>query len=225
MIQNKVDYIDEAHRQLHNHLNYEKLNSDRNPTIVKTVKKILLFVQERDLLDTDVIKYLMPKNPRTPVFHLLPKIHKIGNPGRPIVSQISSATEKLSEFVDVYLKPLATSTDSYIRDTSDFLSKLKDIPHLPPGTFICTADVSSLYTSIPHADGIRAAKLALDNRDNLKPPTWIILRMIAIILNNNCFRFGSDYYLQKQGTAMGTKMAPNYAIVFMDSYPLFQKFH
>lgn len=66
----------------------------------------------------------MPKNPRTTIFYTLPKIHKAGNPGRPIVSQTGSCTEKLSEIVDHYLKPLAMKTESYIRDSNDFLQKI-----------------------------------------------------------------------------------------------------
>lgn len=107
--------------------------------------------------------------------------------------------------MDYHLKPLAFKTESYIRDTNDFLRKIQELGAIPPGSILCTADVSSLYTSIPHAEGIRAAKLILDERGyNAKPNTWIILRMIAIILTNNCFKFGYEYFLQKQGTAMGT---------------------
>ena len=34
-------------------------------------------------------------------------------------------------------------------------------------------------------------------------------------MENNVFEHNGDVYLQKQGTAVGTKMAPNYAILFM----------
>lgn len=217
VIQNTVDYIQEAHRQLYDLKSYSEVPRDLNPAISKKITKFLIFVKEQQLLPEEVIKYLLPKNERTPIFYTLPKIHKTGNPGRPIVSQIGSCTEKLSEFVDYHLKPIAMNTNSYIIDTNDFLRKIQNLGPLPPGSILCTADVSALYTSIPHTDGIRAAKVALDNRDEPnKPPTWIILRMIQLILMNNCFRFSDKYFLQKQGTAMGTKMAPNYAIVFMD---------
>jgi len=36
-----------------------------------------------------------------------------------------------------------------------------------------------------------------------------------MILSINIFRFQDKYYLQKQGTAMGTRMAPSYANLFM----------
>ena len=35
------------------------------------------------------------------------------------------------------------------------------------------------------------------------------------VLTKNYFNFNDQLYEQKQGTAMGTRMAPNYAIIFM----------
>ena len=37
------------------------------------------------------------------------------------------------------------------------------------------------------------------------------------ILKHNTFTFNDKYYLQTNGTAMGTKMAPAYAIISMES--------
>ena len=39
--------------------------------------------------------------------------------------------------------------------------------------------------------------------------------MIEQILTMNNFKFNGEYYLQIQGTAMGTRMAPSYANIFM----------
>ena len=94
---------------------------------------------------------LIPQDPRTARFYLLPKIHKAGNPGRPIVSGNGSPTERISEFVDSYLNPLVSHIPSYIQDTTDFLRKLEGIKHqIPNSAFLVTLDVSSLYTDIPH---------------------------------------------------------------------------
>ena len=41
------------------------------------------------------------------------------------------------------------------------------------------------------------------------------MEAVNFILNNNTFHFDDNYYLQKCGTAMGTKMAPTYATLFM----------
>ena len=41
--------------------------------------------------------------------------------------------------------------------------------------------------------------------------------LAKLVLTSNYFTFNGKLYLQKQGTAMGTRMAPNYAIIFMHS--------
>ena len=42
--------------------------------------------------------------------------------------------------------------------------------------------------------------------------------MLNLVLKGNCFRFDHDYYLQINGTAMGTRVAPTYAIIFMNYF-------
>ena len=39
--------------------------------------------------------------------------------------------------------------------------------------------------------------------------------MAEIVLKRNVFEFGADHYVQVSGTAIGTKMAPSYANIFM----------
>ena len=43
---------------------------------------------------------------------------------------------------------------SYIKDTADFLDKLKDLGQVPEGAILVTADVVGLYPSIPHTEGL-----------------------------------------------------------------------
>ena len=104
---------------------------------------------------------------------------------------------------------------SYIRDTTDFLNKLHNLPHLPPGSLLVTLDVSSLYTNIPHDEGVAACEEALNSRELLIPRTADLCRLIKLILSTNSFTFNEEYYLQVHGTAMGTRMAPSYANLFM----------
>jgi hypothetical protein len=83
---------------------------------------------------------------------------------------------------------------------------------------LVTADVSSLYPSIPTTAGLRALRSALDSRPRQVPPTEAIIRLAELVLNCNHFTFNGRYYTQTSGTAMGTRFAPNYAIVFMDEF-------
>lgn len=146
---------------------------------------------------------------------MLPKIHKAGNPGRPIVSANGHPTEKISEFVDLHLQPHVQDLPSYLQDTTDFLRKQDSLGPLPPDTLLVSMDVASLYTNIPHQDGIQACEEVWETRTVKDPPTDVLVRLLTLVLKCNNFEFNGKHYLQVQGTAMGTKMAPAYANIFM----------
>ena len=107
---------------------------------------------------------------------------------------------------------------SLITDTNDFLRKLNDINHLinPESTMI-TMDVNSLYTNIPHTDGINACRSFLNRHTTDTALINDIPILIDFILTHNLFKFNNDHYLQIKGTAMGTKLAPAYANIYMDA--------
>ncbi|XP_033099381.1 uncharacterized protein LOC117103028 [Anneissia japonica] len=75
-------------------------------------------------------------------------------------------------------------------------------------------DVCSLYTNIPHNEGVTACERFLTDYHS-ELPAKDICKIIDFILKHNYFSFNGSYYLQTTGTAMGTKMAPCYANVFM----------
>ena len=105
-----------------------------------------------------------------------------------------------------------------MQDTSDFLRKLQDLSGLATSSCLVTLDVNSLYTNIPHREGILACREALSLRELLYPPTEGLCDLIYIILTKNNFTFNGVHYLQIQGRAMGTHMAPSYANIFMDNW-------
>ena len=138
-------------------------------------------MRERRAIDQKAFEYLMPTHVRPARFYLLPKIHQPGNPGRPIVSSCGAPTE-ISHFVDYHLRPHVQQLPSYLKDTTDFLCKLRAMPELPPGTLLLALDVTSLYTNIPHKDGITACEEALLTRTLQEPPTADLVQLIRFIL-------------------------------------------
>ena len=136
-------------------------------------------------------------------------------PGRPIVSGNGTLTEYLSEFVDECLQPLLKHVKSYIQDTTHFLQKLNDLDEIPSNTLLVTMDVSALYTNIPHDEGIHACTVFLARNGSSTNFISDVKDITKFILNHNYFTFDDQFYLQTHGTAMGTKMAPVYANLFM----------
>ena len=84
--------------------------------------------------------------------YLLPKIHKrlVNVLGRPVISNCGTPTEKASEFVDYHLQPIMRSGMSYIKDTNDFLSKLKNLKKVLDNAILGNVD----YPSIPHTEDL-----------------------------------------------------------------------
>ena len=95
------------------------------------------------------------------------------------------------------------------------MSKLSRFDNLPDNTILVTFDVTALYTSIPHNDGIGACKKHIDRRALSTTSSEDICQLIKFILGNNVFSFNDEYFLQVCVTAMGTRMAPCYANIFM----------
>lgn len=223
VIMNKSDYIAEVERQLNNSEYYEKLDSDPSEEVKSRISDCIVKMSLESPNICDVFD-TFPSEIRTPMFYILPKTHKdvdtnlpLGYPGRPIVSACSSSTDNISKYVDYTLKPLMQSLPSYVKDTTDFIQKLKSFKLAHANSYLVTLDVSSLYTNIPHEDGLDACRFFLtgDSHNFKELSVDSILRLIRLVLENNHFQFNKDNYLQIKGTAMGSPMAPAYASLFM----------
>ena len=79
----------------------------------------------------------------------------------------------------------------------------------------CLVFWQKIYTAIPRHDGLRALKFFLDKRPNKEPSTSVLIRLAKLVLNLNNFSFDGEHYQQISGVAMGTKMGPNYANLFV----------
>jgi hypothetical protein len=162
-------------------------------------------------IDEQTLEYLIPNSPKLGRLYLLPKIHKTNNPGRPIISANDHPTENIPGIVDFHLRQRVETLPSFIKDTTDYIQKMAGLNPLPCTTTLVAMDVTSLYPNIPHSDGIEACKEIWESRSVKVPPADCLVTMLTMVLRKNNFTFNGDHYLQINGTAMGTKMAPSYA--------------
>ena len=89
-----------------------------------------------------------------------------------------------------------------------------------PDILLCTLDITSWYTNIPHNEGTQSIKefLAIHRDTNAIPHNSYIIELLEVVLASNYFDFNGKHYHQKSGTAMGTKLAPSYANLFMTKF-------
>ena len=65
-------------------------------------------------------------------------------PGRPVISNCGTPTEKISEYLDQILIPVVQESWSYIKDSGDFFKKVKHLWQILDGAILVTADVVGL---------------------------------------------------------------------------------
>ena len=217
VIQNRTDYINEGLKQLNDSNFYLEQKEDLTKAHTYKVQSLVQQMVTHKEISQNCADFLI-ESPRTANFYLLPKIHKgkLPPPGRPIVSANYCPTEKISQLVDHFIQPLVPKLDSYIRDSGHFLWLLDNL-ELPQNVILCTLDVTSLYTNIPNTEGIEAVRKSLSlNRDPYENPTNnSICELLKLVLTCNNFQFDNKHYFQVGGTAMGTKLAPSFANIFM----------
>ena len=222
VIQNRSDYILEGERQLKDENFYKLTDCDLTAKHNSMVTVQLEAMRLRGEITQKVKDFLLIDEPRTPELYLLQKIHKetYPVPGRPIVSANESHTERISAFVVHFIAPIVKLGRSYVRDTGDFLRKIGEVNSLTGNEILATIDVSSLYTNIPNNEGCDAVYQALLRTRGLgvNPSNLSLTELLAQVLTLNNFKFNDRHYLQIGGTAMGTRLAPSYANIFMSDF-------
>ena len=154
---------------------------------------------------------------RLPQFYLLMKIHKTPWKTRPVVSTCGSLCYFLGKWVDYHLQPVAKLVPTYIRDSEELMTKLKQLGRLDPRAKLFTTDAVSMYTNIDTDHALQQLKVAFDRlKDKLSPdfPADLVLEALSIIMKNNVFQFGDTFWLQLNGTAMGTPPACTWATIY-----------
>ena len=128
---------------------------------------------------------------------------EIRPPYRPIASCKGTLTEHIPGYVDFISQKCLDKIPSFLKDTTDFLCKLNDITHLvTPDSFLVTMDVNSLYTNIPHSDGVEACRSFLTISTTDQTLINDIPTLVDFILNHNLLVFDNKQYLQINGTAI-----------------------
>ena len=100
--------VTECSRQLNDSKFYKTLDKDITTDIQKRHTDLLERMQRDKIIDDHTKRFLILTDPKAGRFYILPKIHKQGNPGRPIVSSNSHPTERISQFVDYHLQTFGT---------------------------------------------------------------------------------------------------------------------
>ncbi|KAI8493100.1 hypothetical protein Bbelb_291040 [Branchiostoma belcheri] len=148
-----------------------------------------------------------------------PKIHKQSVPLRPIVSSIGSVTYELAGFLAKILGTLVGKTQHHVKNSADFVNKIKDI-HVEDDETITSYDVCSPFTSIPPKEAVSVVREALEADDTLADRTNLsvdqVCELLELCLGCTYFTYKGQFYQQMHGCAMGSPVSPIVVNLYME---------
>ena len=143
------------------------------------------------------------------------KVHKAGNPMRPVISMIGTPEFGLAKYLDNLIKPYIPQ-EFVINSTFGFVDKLKEQEVLTSDKMY-SFDVCSLFTQVPLEETIYLiADTIYSDEVAVKPPftkeSFIKLLKVA---TGGMFMFNNKFYQQVDGVAMGSPLGPTFANFFL----------
>lgn len=246
-ILDRADYLKEGYHQLNDGIHYKKIEDTRTRETQSSIMKIVRELDQLDQIDKETKRFLEKTylDNRTAKCYFLPKVHKftkqqlqelegkgLGNnriPGRPIISQCQTPTERIAKFLDIHLLPFVQRQSSYIQDTPAFLRSLEKLK-VPKDAYLISFDCAGMYSQLFFHEILQAVEATLPQWIETPPLPKIekkyLLKIIKIILENNVFEFDNTLYEQIVGCSMGNIASPEIADLTLGSIlqDIFEKF-
>ncbi|CAJ0967736.1 unnamed protein product, partial [Ranitomeya imitator] len=103
--------------------------NDPTFSIAKEIRTMSHPFSTLGVIDHKLGEFLINIHPICPVLYTLPKMHKnlISPPGRPIVASTGSLLSPLARVLEKILSPFMCHIPSFLRDTSHFLTCIRDL--------------------------------------------------------------------------------------------------
>lgn len=153
-----------------------------------------------------------------PHFYIVAKIHKTPWATRPIVSTCGTHVEGIGRWVDRQLQAIVRHLPHVAKSSFDVLQTLQQLPPLPAGARLFTADARSMYTNIKTSHALQSIEKFLAHRTDICAAARInsgaVCMALRIVMIHNVFTFGDTFWVQQQGTAMGVAPGPAYATLY-----------
>ena len=146
------------------------------------------------------------------------KLHKVGEPIRPVVSFVNAPSSKLSKKLISIIKFNTKFKSKYsIKNSLDLIDKIKNL-EIPNRSLLISFDVKSLFPSVPPADVLGITRTLLQ-KNSLFPAIVKedLLQGLEICLKQNYFEFNGSIFQDKDSLAIGSSLSPLAAEIFMDN--------
>ena len=148
----------------------------------------------------------------------LPKTLKAIVPLRPTLSMIGSSQHKIAKWLCTILQPVLDCYSARcIKDSFTFAKTIQELTTDSDQNFLCSFDISSLFTNISLRKIIQICADSL-YESNLTPPIMdkdVFIELVHIATTSVEFSFNNKMYKQINGVAMDSPLGPALANIFV----------
>ncbi|GJQ72112.1 hypothetical protein Trydic_g3208 [Trypoxylus dichotomus] len=141
------------------------------------------------------------------------RIHKPGNPLRPIVSTCGSPTYELAKYVAKQLVQYSGNTKSFVKNSERFIEVLQQ-QEITKEDLLVSYDVESLFTNAQVKQILEIIKQQLIPK-GLQPD---LINLARLCLSSTYFLWNGEFYEQASGVAMASPLLPVIAKIFMEAF-------
>ncbi|EFP08335.1 hypothetical protein CRE_10713, partial [Caenorhabditis remanei] len=180
--------------------------------------------------DPKTVRRLADNHPAINTIYGLFKTHKFTQRGvdatndnvkiRPIISGSGGPTDRPSWVVSTILSQLTKFVGAHLENTAHLLTDLNRVKAKGEIHYE-SFDVESLYTNIHNQSALEAVKRKLHRHG--RQIEWYgissghLIQLLEAVIRFNSFQFAGTFYIQKRGLAMGSRLAPVLAVIYMDT--------
>lgn len=187
---------------------YKLLDCDPTKDIQLKYNSLVKSWVDNNIIFNSTGKALKIHNSVPPKVYFLPKIHKIGVPLRPIVSNIGAPTYKLAKYCASALTKVVGNSEYHTKDSWSFAESIRG-RELPVDHKLISLDVTSLFTNIP----VDLAPQYVDERwgeigAHTLLPKDDFIKGVKLCLESTYFVHNNQFYQQIEGVAIGSPISP-----------------
>ena len=195
-------------------------SNDNTVSIESSLQKRLFDLVKADLMPKRIYDAIRPTGSQRPRMYGSPKTHKEGTPLRPILSTTGLSHYELGKWLAGLLQPTLEGFSShYISDSFAFAKTMQNL-EIDPNVFICSFDVSSLFTNVPLDETIKICSEVLYDESDSQPiiPKDVFVELVKNATSSVEFSFNNTMYKQTDGVIMGSPLGLALANIFVEYY-------
>ena len=217
-ILNSNDYISKLNSIVNDKSKFKEVKIGNLHPIIPKEKSIIYYIRKYlKEFGEETVKCLLSSGTNPGKLYGFRKVHKNGNPIRPVVSMINTPENKLVKFLDYLITPYMPDA-KMIQSTDEFLDKIKNF-QFNPNQMLVSFDVVSLFTNVPLTETIEitAKKIFFKDNGDTPPIRKDIFIKLMHLATEGFFTFNDNSYKQIDGVAMGSPLGPTLANFFISN--------